>query len=47
MRTEQFVNAPGSKAAQKLPSGMVKQLGTATGRPAYEDGQWRRYQGAR
>ena len=30
-RTEQFVNAPGSRAAQKLPPGMVKQVGTAGG----------------
>ena len=44
-RTEQFVNAPGSKAAQKLPPGMVKQVGTAGGRPVFEDGQGRRFQG--
>jgi len=47
-RTEQFVNALGSKAAQKLPPGMVKQVGTAggaaAGRPVYEDVQGRRFQ---
>ncbi len=31
-RTESFVNAPGSRAAQKLPPGMVKQVMTAVGR---------------
>ena len=30
-RTEQFVNAPVSKAAQELPPGMVMQVGTAGG----------------
>ena len=43
-RTGQFVNAPGSKAAQKLPPGMAKQAGTAGG-PVYEDGQGSRFQG--
>ena len=43
-RTESFVNAPGSKAAQKLPPGMVKQVGTANGKPVYEDAQGKRFQ---
>ena len=43
-RTESFVNAPGGKAGQKLPSGMVRQVGTAAGRPVYEDGQGRKLQ---
>ena len=42
-RTERFVNAPGSKAAQKLPPGMVKQVGTAGGRPVYKDAQGKRF----
>ena len=43
-RTESFVNAPGSKAAQGVPAGM-KQVGTAGGRAVFEDKDGKRFVG--
>lgn len=42
-QTGQFVNQPG--AAGALPPGMTRQVGTANGRPVYEDAQGKRYGG--